>query len=208
MQNNVSNNLEVIEKQLNIKIPETDREYLTYFLKKKAIHIVDKKIVYPKINDIKYSILKLETLIKELKGTIDFWKKERNMAEKYHKLLPINMVFKKNYWRHTTKKLLDKKYKQDMIDAKLNDRVLLDPEYKNLFETFLVDPDYRKKLKETVNTSIIYKNNKIGDYSIRKQEFKKSSAEIKIKQIEDQIKDANYKLKVFEKIKEYLKKYN
>jgi len=208
MQNNLPNSVDAIEKQLNIKIPEQDKEYIAYFIKKKAIHVVDRKIVYPKIEDIKYGIEKIEAAIKELKSTSDFWKKERNVAEKYHKVLPINMVFKKNYWRHTTKKLLDKSYKQDMIDAKLNDKVLLDPEYRNLFETFLVDPDYRKKLKETVNTSIIYRNNKIGDYSIRKQEFKKSSAEIKIKQMDDQIKDASYKLKVLEKIKEYLKKYS
>jgi hypothetical protein len=208
MQNGLSSNFESIEKQLNIKIPDTDKEYLNTFLKKKSFHIVNKKITYPKIEDIKYIIQKLEAEIKELKSTSDFWKKEKNTAEKYHKLLPINMVFNKNYWRHNVKKLINKKYKQDIIDAKLSDRILLDPEYKNLFETFLVDPDYRRKLRDTVNNSIIYKNNKIGDYSIRKQEFKKTSAEFKVKQVEDQIKDVEHKLKVYEKVYEYLKKYN
>ncbi len=207
MQNGLPSNYESIEKQLNIKIPETDKEYLNAFLKKKSFHIVNRKIIYPKIEDVKYIVEKLSSEVRELKSTSDFWKKEKNTAEKYHRLLPINMVLKKNYWRHNVKKLINKKYKQDIIDAKLNDRILLDPEYKNLFETFLVDPDYRKKLKDTVNNSIIYKNNKIGDYSIRKQEFKKTSAELKVKQVEEQIKDATHRLKIYEKVYEYLKRY-
>jgi len=207
MQNGLPSNYESIEKQLNIKIPDNDKEYLNAFLKKKSIHIVDKKIIYPKIDDVKYIIEKLSAELKELKSNNDFWKKEKNTAERYHKLLPINMVFKRNYWRHNVKKLINKKYKQDIVDAKLNDKILLDPEYKNLFETFLVDPDYRRKLKDTINNSIIYKNNNIGNYSIRKQEFKKTSAELKIKQVEEQIKDTSYKLVIYEKVLEYLKRY-
>ena len=208
MQNGLSSNFESIEKQLNIKILEEDKEYLSVFLKKKSFHIVNKKITYPKIEDIKYIIQKLEAKIKELKSTSYFWEKEKNTAEKYHNVLPINMIFKKNYWRHNIKKILNKKYKQDIIDAKLTDKVLLDPEYKNLFETFLVDPDYRRKLKDTINTSIIYKNTTIGDYSIKKQEFKKTSAEFKVKQVEDQIKEVRYKLKVYKIVYDYLKKYS
>jgi hypothetical protein len=118
------------------------------------------------------------------------------------------MFLKKNYWRHKIKEITNKEYKQDVLDSRLTDKVLLDPEYSNLFETFLVNPDYRKKLKETINTSIVYKNNSIGGYSEKKKEFKIKTSEMKIDQLRKQLKESQFKKEMYDKIIEILKKYS
>ena len=202
------NNSELLERELKIKIPESNKIHLNNFLKKKTIRINNNKIIFPKYEDVKYNLEKQIIDAKELKHNLSFWKNEKAVAERYHKLLPLTMILKKNYWRHSIKKITDKQYKKDIEETKLTTKILLDPEYRNLFETFIIDPDYRKKLKETVNTSIIYKNNKIGDYSIKKQEFKQSNAKIKIKTITEQINDLDNKIQENKVILECLKKYS
>jgi hypothetical protein len=166
------------------------------------------KIIYPKYEDIKFNLEKQLLDIKELENSLAFWKNEKQVAERYHKLLPLTMILKKNYWKHSIKKIIDKNYKKDVEETKLTNKILFDPEYKNMFETYIADPDYRQKLKETVNNSIIYKNNKIGDYSIKKQEFRQNNAKTKIKLLTNQIIDLDNKIKENKVILEYLKKYS
>ncbi len=202
------NNIKQLEMYFRITLNEKEKLYLNYFFKKKVIQVNNNKIIYPKLDEIKKQTKQLTEQLKELKSKNNFWKKQKTNAEKYHKMIPINMYAKRNYWRHKIKTIINKEYKQDIEDAKLNERVLMDPEYKQLFETFLVDPDYRQKLKETVNNSIVYKNNNIGEYSKRKQKFKQHTAIKKIEQVSKLIIETDFKLKINLKVAEYLKRFS
>jgi len=202
------NKIEHLEKYYSITFNEDDKKYLTYYFKTKVLQVENKKIVYPKLTEIKKKQNELNDNLSELKKEELYWKKTKNNAENYYKNIAVNMVFKKKYWQHKIKKLIDKDYKKDVIDSKLTDQILMDPEYQHLFNTFLIDPDYRHKLKETVNNSIVYKDTNIGEYSKKKQDFKKDTAKSKIEQIAKKVKEIEFNIKVYNKISEIIKKYS
>ncbi len=192
--------------QLNIELTEDEKNCFDIFFKKKIMHIDNNKIIYPKLTEIKKKITEFDAEINSVEKKIIFWTKNKKKLEKYKKSLPLNTYFQKNYWRHKIKEITNKEYKQDVIDTKLNDKILLDPEYKNLFETFLLNPDYRKKLKETVTTSIVYKQNGIGAFSEKKKEFKIKNSELKIKQLKQKLIENKNKKQIFTKIFTVIKK--
>ncbi len=197
-----------LSETLDLNFSEKEEKLLKYFLKKKIIHIVDKKIIYPGISETKKKQHEIEKNLSKLEKELNYWKNNKNKVERNKKLAPITMFLKKNYWRHKIKEITNKEYKQDVVDSRLTDKVLLDPEYSNLFETFLINPDYRKKLKETINTSIVYKNNSIGGYSEKKKEFKIKTSEMKIDQLRKQLKESQFKKEMYDKIIDILKKYS
>jgi len=193
---------------LDLKISDKEEEQINTFLKNKVMHVRDKKITYPKYEDVKKKEIELERQINQIEKELNYWKNSKSKVQRNQRMMPINMYFKKNFWRHKIKELTNKEYKQDVIDSKLTDKVLLDPEYKTLFETFLVNPDYREKLKETINNSIVYKHSQIGEYSERKKVFKIKTADLKIEQLKKNLIELNIKKDVFSKIIEIIKKHN
>jgi hypothetical protein len=200
--------IEELSETLDLNLTEKEIKLLRYFLKKKIIHIANKKIIYPGVSETRKKQIEIEKNLSKLEKELNYWKNNKNKVERNKKLAPITMFLKKNYWRHKIKEITNKEYKQDVLDSRLTDKVLLDPEYSNLFETFLVNPDYRKKLKETINTSIVYKNNSIGGYSEKKKEFKIKTSEMKIDQLRKQLKESQFKKEMYDKIIEILKKYS
>jgi hypothetical protein len=204
----VINNIKQLKELLNIEITEKNINLFNYFFKRKGLQIENNKIKYPSIESAKEKNKELDERIKEINNKIRFWKKQKKNAEKYHKQIPVNMIFKKNYWKHKFKKIIDPDYKKDVKESKLNDKILLDPEYQNILEIFLVDPDYRNKLKETINNSIVYKQVNIGEYSIKKQKFKKDNAEHIIAQLNKKLKELEFKKEVAKKILYLVKKYS
>jgi len=193
---------------LDLKISDKEEEQINTFLKNKVMHVIDKKITYPKYEDVKKKETELAKQIDHIEKELNYWKNSKSKVQRNQRMMPINMYFKKNFWRHKIKELTNKEYKQDVIDSKLTDKVLLDPEYKTLFETFLVNPDYREKLKETINNSIVYKHSQIGEYSERKKVFKIKTADLKIEQLKKNLIELNIKKDVFSKIIEIIKKHN
>ena len=180
-------NIKKIKKYINIT--QKEQEILKIYFIKKSIQLKDKIVIHPKIENLKTKALELEKEINELKESLLFWQKKEHQAKKYHQNISFKMYATKKFWKHKIKKIINKEYKKDIKETNIPEKVFMDPEYNQLFETFLVDPDYRKKLKETLQNSIVYKNTKIGDYSKKKQEFKKESAQNKIKNIKKKIKE-------------------
>ena len=204
---NTINTTKEFKKKFNLTVTTNEQKYIDYFFSKKSIQFENNKIIHPKIEDINKEIKELEEKIKELKDNEKYWNQKRKDSENYISKIHMKMIFNKNYWRHKLKKLTNQEYKQDVTDTNLTDDVLMDPEYKHMFNSFLVDPDYRKKLKETINNSIIYKNSKIGDYSIKKQKFKQDTAKKRIEQLKVQINKLNFKLKTNKQILRIIKKH-
>lgn len=197
----ITNTNDLIEF-LNINLNEEEKELVNKFFKKKILHIRKNKIIYPKIQDIKKKKIEIEKKIKDLEKSIKFWDKNINKIERHNVLFPITMYLKKNFWRHKIKELTNKEYKKDVIETKLTDKILLDPEQNKLFETFLVNPDYRKKLKETVNTSIVYRHNNIGQHSDKKRKFRHKTYQLKIDNLNKQL------IELKEQRKTYVKMYD
>jgi hypothetical protein len=195
--NKTINNLNKLKEFLNLELKEEEQKYLNMFFKKRFIIFENNKIKYPlkeniklKINDIKNEINKLTELKK-------YWTKKKKTAENYYQRIYFTKYFKKDYWRHKIKEITNKEYKEDLKNIDLSEEILMDPEYKHLLNAFLLDPDYRKKLTETVNKSIVYRNSKIGNISKKKQDFKIDVAIKKSDQINIKIKDNKQELKIY-----------
>jgi len=184
-----------------------DKLYFDRFFKKKCIRVKNKKIICPDTEEIKETIKDLYGQLTYLKEKLKFWKHQLSDAKNYHSIIKITKFVKKDYWYHKIKEATDQEYKQNVRDCKLTSDVLMDPAYQNLKNSFLRNPDYRKKLSDTINSSIIYKNSNIGDQSKTKQEFRAKSAEFNIKKIHEHIKDIMFQIKVQEKAIELIKKY-
>lgn len=204
---NTINTTEELKNKFNLEINKNEQKYLDYFFSKKSIQFKNNKIIYPKLENINQEINELTEKISKLKENEKYWNKKKKDSENYLSKIHLKMIFNKNYWKHKIKIITNPEYKQDVIDTNLKDDVLMDPEYKHMFNSFLVDPDYRKKLKETINNSIIYKNTKIGDYSAKKQKFKQEAAKKRIEQHRAQINKLEFKLKTNKQILKIIKKY-
>lgn len=202
------NKIEQLEKYYSVTLSEEDKKYLIYYFKTKVLQVENRKIVYPKLTEIKKKQNELSESLLDHKKEEQYWKRTKNNAENYYKNIATNMVFKKKYWQHKIKKMIDKDYKKDVLDSKLTDQILMDPEYQHLFNTFLVDPDYRRKLKETVNNSIVYRDTNIGEYSKKKQKFKQTTAKSKMEQVSKKIKEIEFSIKIQNKIFDLVKKYS
>ncbi len=205
MKKTISNTQELI-KILDLKLTEKEEKQIDFFFKKKVMHVINNKITYPKMDDIRKKENESIKQINDVKKQFNYWKKTKLKVERDRLMFPVNIYFKKDFWRHKIKKMTNKEYKQDIIDTKLTDKILLDPEYKNLFETFLVNPDYRKKLKETINNSIVYKHSQIGEYSERKKVFKIKTSNMKMEQLTKQLNELEIKKEIYSKIIEIIKK--
>lgn len=201
------NNYEGFLKEFGLE-KNGDKSYLELFFKKKFIVTENKKIIYPKVYDIEEKIKLLEKQIANLKEQIRFWEKEKTTAEKYYKNVNATKYFKKKFWKHKLKQIVNPEYKEDVLNAKLTDEVLMDPAYETLLDTFLVDYDYRKKLSDTVNKSIIYKENRIGDYNKKRQILKTENAKKKIEQLNEKLNQTNLEILAYQTVIKYIKLVN
>lgn len=201
------NNYETFLQELKLE-KKDDKAYMDIFFKRKFIILENKHIIHPRIGDLTTKIEELRDKITKLKKLKKFWESQRDNAKNYYAKIKLTKYFKTKYWQHKLKQAINPEYKEDVISTKLTDEVLMDPEYKTLFETFLVDYDYRKKLSDTVNKSIIYRDNNIGDHNKKKQIFKTENAQNKIDKIAEQINQYNTEIIANKIVIKYIKQIN
>ena len=201
------NNYETFIQELKLE-KKDDKAYMDAFFKRKFIILEDKRIIHPKIRDLEEKIKELAIAKDKLKGLKKYWEKEKDKAQNYYRDIKFRKYLKGRFWKHKIKQATNPEYREDIKNCKLTDEVLMDPEYGTLADTFLVDYDYRKKLADTVNRSIIYKDNIIGDHNKKRQQFKKENAQKKIEQITEKLHSTNLDILAFETVIKYIKLIN
>jgi hypothetical protein len=190
------NNVTKLEKEINKIIKEEDKKYLEEYFKTRFIRVEDKKITYPEKKEVLIKNKEHNNKLNNYKKEIKFWEKEKKDADNYYKIASLKKHFKKTYWAHKIKMMSDPEYKEDIEKSRLTEETLMDPKYEHLLQTFLTDSDYRKKLGDTVNNSIVYKNLNVGDANKKKINFKIETAIKKIEQLKKNIEDVKKKKKI------------
>ncbi|HNW05384.1 MAG TPA: hypothetical protein PK655_01490 [archaeon] len=201
------NNYETFIQELKLE-KNKDKPYLDAYFKKKFIILENKRIIHPNIRDIDKKITELQDTKEKLKKLKRYWEKEKDKAQNYYRDIKLKKYFKGKFWKHKLKQALNPEYREDVINCKLTDEVIMDPEYGTLADTFLVDYDYRKKLADTVTKSLIYKDSVIGDYNKKRQQFKKENASTKIDQITEKISQTNLEILAYQTVIKYIKMVN
>ncbi len=197
------NNVTKLQEALKINIREEDKKYFEDFFKNRFVRVDNKKITYPEKKDLLNKNKELYKRLTDERKTLGFWIKEKREADNYYKINSLKKHFKKIYWAHKIKMMTDPEYKEDVAQTRLSEATLTDPNYEQLLETFLTDSDYRKKLKDTVNTSVVYKNFNVGDANKKKIDFKKDTAVKKIAVVNNNIKEIKHKIKINNTIIKY-----
>ena len=147
------------------------------------------KLVYP-------SPLRLETQIKELeelKSTYEKkekdWKGKLSGAKSYHSRHQLLKFSEPLYWQHMAKSLTDKDYKTDSEKVVLPVHLSADPKWKPMINMFINDIEYRKNLVETVQTSIVYKNDrKVAKYADVLQKLRSDISNSKLEELDKKLK--------------------
>jgi len=201
------NNYETFIQELKLE-KNKDKPYLDAYFKKKFIILENKRIIHPNIRDIDKKITELQDTKEKLKKLKRYWEKEKDKAQNYYRDIKLKKYFKGKFWKHKLKQALNPEYREDVINCKLTDEVIMDPEYGTLADTFLVDYDYRKKLADTVTKSLIYKDSVIGDYNKKRQQFKKENASTKVDQITEKISQTNLEILAYQTVIKYIKMVN
>ncbi|HRS42255.1 MAG TPA: hypothetical protein P5530_00015 [Candidatus Diapherotrites archaeon] len=201
------NNYETFIQELKLE-KNKDKPYLDAYFKKKFIILENKRIIHPNIRDLEKKITELQDTKEKLKKLKRYWEKEKDKAQNYYRDIKLKKYFKGKFWKHKLKQALNPEYREDVINCKLTDEVIMDPEYGTLADTFLVDYDYRKKLADTVTKSLIYKDSVIGDYNKKRQQFKKENASTKIDQITEKISQTNLEILAYQTVIKYIKMVN
>ncbi len=197
------NNIKDLEKEINIKVKDGDKKYLIEFFKIRFLRTDKGKIVYPEKKDLVNKNKELYSKLSNIKKELRFWLKEKTDAENYYKVAALKKYFRKIYWAHKVKLATDAEYKKDVENARLTEETITDPKYEHLLETFLQDSDYRKKLGDTVNSSLIYKNLNVGDSNKKKQIFKKETAEKKILHLRKSIRHIRHMIEINKTVLKY-----
>ena len=134
---------------------------------------------------------KLDSLI-EIKGKHDAslkeWRDTLKEAQRYHAVHNMKKLKEPLYWKHVFKSMTDNDYRLDTEKVKLPVHLVSDPKWRPLVKTFLSDFDYRKQLTETVETSIVYKDNpRVAQYADVLQQFRMDQSSRKITELEKKL---------------------
>ncbi len=140
---------------------------------------------------------------KLFEGMLTQWKKSYGAAANYHQNNQIKKLGEPLYWKHLAKMASDKDYRKDFGKVKMPVHLVSDNRWKPMVKMFVNDIDYRKQLVETVQTSIVYKNDKrVARYADELKEFRMGASGKKVGEFEKKIselKQLEETLKEFQK---------
>lgn len=158
------------------------------------------RISYTKSSETPISLLyptklRLRELIKsksELKNNFQkkqaVWQKNLKKAESYFWENNVKKFSNPLYWKHLTKCMRDKSYKEDAEKIKLPINLVADKRWQPMIKTFLEDTDYRAQLVETVSQGIVYKNDRrVARYADSLQQFRTEESSKNLKAVEDKL---------------------
>ncbi|HIH16900.1 MAG TPA: hypothetical protein HA252_05850 [Candidatus Diapherotrites archaeon] len=110
------------------------------------------------------------------------------------------------YWKHLAKVTFDVDYKQDAAKVSLPVHLVTEERWKPMIKMFVEDLDYRKQLAETVDTSIVYKNDKrVAKYADQLKGFRKSLSVKKRDMFQEKVDEISQDLEMYNEILKWAK---
>ncbi len=151
------------------------------------------KLLYPPKAKLQEQLTELERVKKQYEIRLSDWGKQHHAAKTYHLRHSVLKLKEPLYWKHLVKLAADKEYRVDAESVKLPAHLVSDPKWRAMVQMFVEDPEYRRQLADTVQTSVVYKNNKqVAKFATELQDFRE-------KQTGRQIEDLKEKLAVIQK---------
>ncbi|PIN85082.1 MAG: hypothetical protein COV47_04055 [Candidatus Diapherotrites archaeon CG11_big_fil_rev_8_21_14_0_20_37_9] len=209
MASNIISSFTVFSQKFNVPVDDERTVALKrYFARGGVISAVKSKGVWPKIvyptpARIKSQTKELESLRVAYDERNKGWKKRLKDAQTYHSRHQLKKFSEPLYWKHVSKTLVDSDYRADFNSVKLPVHLVSDSKWKPMVKMFIEDLEYRKNLTETVQQSIVYKNdNKVAKYADQLQALRSEVSEAKITELDKKLANINAELdalKIIEK---------
>lgn len=166
-----------------------------HFSKRGVISIKSKEkgfpdLTYPSKVILKSKISVLNERKKSFQKHQTKWKQKRLEAKSYYLTHNVKKLASPLYWKHVAKYATDKTYKADSDKVKLPAYLVTDPRWEPMIKTFINDENYRKQLTETVEKSIVYKENKkVARFADDLINFRLTEAEKQINEFESKLNE-------------------
>lgn len=118
------------------------------------------KLLYPTKTHLRKKIEDLRGLREKYDSRLGSWGRKYSDAKNYTLLHNIKKLKEPLYWKHLAKCGMDADYRTDSDKVKLPVHLVADGRWKPMIKMFLSNMDYRKQLVQTVDESIVYRDNK------------------------------------------------
>lgn len=138
------------------------------------------EITYPSKDIIKKELSRLIPELNSTEDKINQWEKLHNDAENFAKRNKIKKLLVPTFWKHKLKEITDKNYKEDYAKIKLPIDFVVDKDLNKVINTFIESKDYRSRLIDAVDNSIVYKNRSLGEKVVKKAELQKEISKTKL----------------------------
>lgn len=166
------------------KLSKEEKESITKYLNEGGIIKAKKdilfKIIYPSKDIIKKELQLIMDDYNNTNEKIISWEKIEKDANSFIENNKIKKFFNKTFWLHKFEGIKNKQYKEDFQKINIPIEYIGDASINKVVETFIKDGGYRKKLIETIETSIVYKNKGIGEKIIKKIALQKEISKNKL----------------------------
>ena len=164
-----------------------------YLSKGGVIHIAPSesgwpKLLYPTKAHLRKKIDETRALRAQYCKRLESWQHKFDGAKSYHQVHNIKKLKEPLYWKHIAKCAVDPDYRSDAGKVNLPVHLVADSRWKPMVKTFISDPDYRKQLVQTVDESIVYKNDKrVAQYADLLQGFRMEQSNRKIDELKQKL---------------------
>jgi len=175
----LENNYEDIKK-----LSEEEKVSLESYLREGGIIKTTGKpkldILYPNKDIVKKELDELMPERSKVIEKLEQWNKVKKESEEFIKKNKKTKYLKTTFWKHKLKETFDKDYKDDFKKIKIPIEYIGEESMKKLIDEFIDNKDYRQKLIETIESSIVYKDKGIGEKVIKKLALQKEISRNKL----------------------------
>jgi hypothetical protein len=164
------------------------------------------KLAYPNIAVIESKLKEIKERKKSFGGKLGEWKNQHLKAAMYHQVNHVKKLGQPIYWKHLAKSAIDADYRKDAESVKLPTHLVADKKWQPMVKMFVNDAEYRKQLTETVNTSIVYKDNKkVAQFADDLQGFRMGAADKQVNDLEEKLSELDETEKALREMQKWAK---
>ncbi|MCR4335329.1 MAG: hypothetical protein NUV57_02210 [archaeon] len=211
MASNIISSMRAFDENFEVTKDERYQALEKYFIRGGVISAVKSgkpwpKLAYPSPMRIDVQIKELEELKDVYSKKNNTWKEKLSQAKTYHQRHQFKKFAEPLYWKHVAKTISDPDYKSDAGSVSLPVHLVADPKWKPMVKMFVDDLEYRKNLVETVQNSIVYKDDKkVGKYADILQDFRSEISTSKIDDLSKKVSKLEEEIKSLQLIKKWAK---
>ena len=165
------------------------------------------EIVYPTKMKLRKDMDRLEKMKGDLSKRQNDWQMTLTKAKLEGITTQVKKFSEPAYWKHLSKLVTDADYRKDAESVNLPVHLVSHKRYKPMVEMFVNNLDYRKQLTETVQNSVVYRDNKqLGRYAGELQALRTQQSQKTLTQTKKSISEIDADISMYRELMSWAKK--